>query len=134
MSAQANITAKTLISAYTLTGASLTMSPRGRDQKNVMKWIAPGATTLQDASVDFSYRLPTATRKSVKATLRTFSPKTFVDASSVTQKLGDMIMSTDFTALENATAAERKLVLDLHISALCDAAVQAAIVNGDVPY
>jgi len=135
MSAQATIAAKTAITAITLTGTALSILPRGRDSKQVLNWVAPGATLLDDNQVDFSYRPPANGRKTIKSTLRVFCPKTYTDSTtSLVMKQGDNLASTDFQFEANATAAEKQKVVDLLISALSDAAFRAALFNGDVMY
>jgi hypothetical protein len=135
MSAQAALTTKHLVSAVSITGTALAVSPRGKDPKGVLSWVYPGATTIEDIQVDFSYRPPTATRKTTKATLRAFVPKTYVDSTtSLTLKAGDNIASCEFTFPENATAVERTKLVDMFTSALGDTAVRLALNSGDVMY
>lgn len=135
MSAQAALATKHAVSAISITGTALAVSPRGKDPKGVLSWVYPGATTIEDILVDFSYRLPTATRKTTKATLRAFVPKTYVDSTtSLTLKSGDNIASCEFTFPENATAAEKQKLVDMFTSALADTAVRLALNSGDVMY
>lgn len=135
MSAQAALSTKHAVSAISITGTALAVSPRGKDPKGVLSWVYPGTTTIEDISVDFSYRPPTATRKSTKATLRAFVPKTYVDSTtSLTLKAGDNIASCEFTFPENATATERQKLVDIFTSALSDSAVRTALNSGDVMY
>lgn len=135
MSAQAALSTKHTVSAISITGTTYSVSPRGKDPKGVLSWVYPGTTTIEDIKVDFSYRPPTATRKSTKATLRTFVPKTYVDSTtSLTLKSGDNIASCEFTFPENATATERQKLVDIFTSALSDSAVRTALNSGDVMY
>lgn len=135
MSAQAAIAAKTAISAISLTGTALSIIPRGRDSKGVLQWVAPGATLLDDVSVDFSYRPPVSGRKTVKSMLRTFCPKTFTDSTTgLISKLGDNAASVDFTFLENASSAEKLKVLDILLSTLGSTEFRTALSTGDVMY
>ena len=135
MSAQAAIAAKVLISAISFTGTALSITPRGRDAKGVLNWVAPGATILDDTLVDFSYRPPASGRKTVKSMLRVFSPKTFTDSTtSVVSKIGDNSASIDFTFLENASAAEKLRVLDILLSTIGSAEFRTALSTGDVMY
>lgn len=135
MSAQAALATKHTLTAITLTGTAFNVSPRGRDSKGVLSWVYPGATTVEDVRTDFSYRVPTATRKTTKATLRVFVPKTYVDSTtSLTLKSGDNIASCEFTFPENATATERQKLVDIFTTALGDTAVRLALNTGDVMY
>lgn len=135
MSAQAAIAAKTAISAISITGTALSVAPRGKDAKNVLNWVSPGATSLDDIVVDFSYRLPTQTRKTTKATLRAFVPKTATDSTTgLVSKVGDNVASCEFTFPENATVTEKTKLVDIFISALSATEFRTAINTGDVMY
>lgn len=135
MAAQAILAAKTVLTVITHTGTAFNVAPRGKDDNNVLLWVNAGATSLDDVKVDFSYRIPTATRKTTKALLRTFSPKTFTDAGTgLIAKVGDNIASTEFTFLEAATAAERQKVVDIHMSVMGLTEIRSALISGDVPY
>lgn len=135
MSAQAAIAAKTAITAISITGTALSVSPRGKDSKNVLNWVYPGATALDDIVVDFSYRVPTQTRKTTKATLRAFVPKTATDSTTgLVIKVGDNIASCDFTFPENATATEKQKLVDVFTSALTATEFRTALYTGDVMY
>lgn len=135
MAAQAAIAAKVSVSAIAITGTAYSVVPRGKDGKSVLVWVNPGATTLDDVKVDFSYRPPTATRKTTKATLRAFVPKTYTDSTTgMVAKAGDNIVTCDFTFPENATAAEKQKLLDVFTSAVCATEFRAALYNGDVMY
>lgn len=135
MSAQAAIAAKTAISAIAITGTALSVSPRGKDSKNVLQWVYPGATALDDIVVDFSYRLPTPSRATTKATLRAFVPKTATDSTTgLVVKVGDNIASCDFTFPQNATTTEKTKLIDIFTSALSATEFRAALSTGDVMY
>lgn len=135
MAAQAALATKTLLTVITLTGTAMTANPRGKDSKNVLSWVYPGATTLDDRKIDFSYRPPTTTRKTTKATLRVFIPKTAVDSTTgLVFKVGDNIVDMNFTFVENATAAEKQVALDVALTAFGAPEVRAALKDGDVPY
>jgi len=135
MSAQAAIAAKTTITAISITGTAYSIAPRGKDGKSVLQWVYAGTTSLDDVHVDFSYRLPTTTRKTTKATLRAFVPKTFTDAGTgVVSKIGDNIASCEFTFPENATATEKQKLVDIFTSTLCAAEFRSALYAGDVMY
>lgn len=135
MSAQAAIAAKYLISALSFTGTAYSVTPRGKDGKNVLQWVNPGSTNLEDVRVDFSYRPPTTTRKTTKATLRCFVPKTFTDSGTgLIEKIGDNIATIDFTFPENATVAERTKLVDVLTSTLGAAEFRSALNSGDVMY
>lgn len=134
MSAQATIAAKTAVTAIALTGTALSINPRGRDQKGVLSWVAPGSTNLDDISVDFSYQASNLSGSATKAKLRAFSPKTHLDANSVVVRDGVNAATIDFSFVSNATAVERQKLVDVLTSALTDEAVRTALVNGDVMY
>lgn len=135
MSAQAALAAKTAITTITIAGTAFSLTPRGKDNKNVLQWVNAGATSLDDVVVDFSYRLPTSTRKSTKATLRTFVPKTFTDSTTgLVAKAGDNIANLELTFPENATATEKQKLLDIFTAAVAATEFRAAITNGDVMY
>lgn len=135
MSAQAAIAAKTAISTITIAGTALSVAPRGKDSKNVLNWAVAGATSLDDIVVDFSYRLPTQTRKTTKATLRAFVPKTATDSTTgLVFKVGDNIASCEFTFPENATTAEKTKLVDIFTSALSATEFRLALNTGDVMY
>lgn len=135
MSAQATLNAKTAISSIDISGASLAINPRGKDAKGILNWIAPGATSLDDITVDFSYRVPTATRKTTKASLRVFVPKTVVNSTTgLTTRIGEMIGSTEFTFPESATFSDRQKLVDILTSALCAAEFRTALSTGDTMY
>lgn len=135
MSAQAAIAAKTALTVISFTGTALSVTPRGKDSKNVLSWIAPGATTLDDKKVDFSYREPTATRKTTKATLRVFCPKTVTDVDTgLVSKVGECIANVDFTFPEAATATEKQVLLDVLLTVLGATEFRAALKDGDVMY
>lgn len=135
MSAQAAIAAKTAVTAISITGAALSINPRGKDAAGVLAWIAPGATALDDVKVDFSYRLPTGTRKSVKSLLRVLAPKTYTDSTTlVVTKMGDNVLALDGSFLEAATSTERQKVLDIFTSVVSSAEFRAAFISGDVMY
>jgi len=134
MSAQAAIAAKTAVSAISITGTALSILPRGRVlPNNVLSWVAPGATSLDDVTVDFSYRMPTSTRKTVKSTLRAFVPKT-ATVDTVVTSFGTNVGEVNFTFPEAATAAERQKLVDILTSALCSTEFRTAITTGDVMY
>lgn len=135
MSAQAAISAKTALSAISFTGTALSVTPRGKDNKNVLSWVAPGTTTLDDIKVDFSYREPTTTRKTTKATLRVFVPKTATDSGTgLVSKVGDNIATMDFTFPENATSTEKQKLLDVMLTVFGATEFRAALKDGDVMY
>lgn len=135
MAAQASLATKTAVSAISITGTAAAVSPRGKDTKGVLSWVLPGATTIEDVKVDFSYRVPTPTRKTTKATLRAFVPKTYVDSTtSLTLSAGNNVASCEFTFPENATATERQKLVDIFTSALSDTTVRTALNAGDVMY
>lgn len=135
MAAQAAIASKTAISAISFTGTALSVTPRGKDAKNVLSWVAPGTTTLDDIRVDFSYREPTATRKTIKSTLRVFVPKTITDVDTdLVSKLGDNVAGMDLSFLENATTAEKLKVCDIMLSVFGSAEFRTALTTGDVMY
>jgi hypothetical protein len=135
MSAQAAIAAKTVITALSLTGTAYSVAPRGKDSKSVLSWVFPGAVSLDDVSVDFSYRLPTPTRKTTKALLRVFVPKTATDSTTgLVFKVGDNIASLDITFPENATVTERTKCVDIITSTLCAPEFRLALNTGDVMY
>lgn len=135
MSAQAAIAAKTAVTTITIAGTAFSVAPRGKDSKNVLMWVAPGTIALEDNRVDFSYRVPTSTRATTKATLRVFVPKTFTDSTtSVVSKIGDNIASIDFTFPENATVAERTKLVDILTSTLSATEFRSALCSGDVMY
>jgi hypothetical protein len=135
MASQAAIAAKTALTVITLTGTALSVLPRGKDSKNVLSWIAPGATTLDDVKVDFSYRDPTTTRKTTKASLRVFSPKTATDSGTgLISKVGDNIVTMDFTFPENATSTEKQKLLDIALTVFGATEFRAALKDGDVMY
>lgn len=136
MAAQAALAAKTVITVVgTNTGTAYSMSPRGRDAKGVLKWVYPGATTLDDVIVDLSYRPPTATRKSTKATARVISPKTYTDTTTgLIAKAGENIAELNFSFVENATVAEKVKVLDILLSMVGLAEFRLALSTGDVMY
>lgn len=135
MSAQAALATKTVVTALSFTGTAMAVSPRGKDPKGVLSWVYPGATTIEDIRCDFSYRVPTPTRKTTKATLRVFVPKTYVDSTtSLTLKAGDNIASLEVTFPENATTTERTKLIDLFTTALGDTSVRLALNTGDVMY
>jgi hypothetical protein len=135
MSAQAAIAAKTAVSALSFTGTAFSIAPRGKDANNVLAWVNAGTTSLQDSKVDFSYRLPTTSRKTTKATLRAFSPKTYTDSTTgQIVKVGDSIASIDFTFPDGATSTERALLVDILTTTLGAAEFRLALINGDVMY
>lgn len=135
MSAQAAISAKTALTALSLTGTALSVAPRGRDQKGNLLWVSPGATTLDDISVDMSFRTPTKERKSTKSLLRVFVPKTATNSTTgLVEFVGNNIANFDVTLLENATAAEKQKVLDILTSVICSAEFRTAWTTGDVMY
>lgn len=135
MAAQAAIASKHALSAISFTGTALSITPRGKDAKNVLSWIAPGTTSLDDIRVDFSYREPTTTRKTIKGTLRTFVPKTITDVdTSLVSKVGENIVSSDFSFPENATSAEKQKALDVHLTTLGSTEFRDALISGDVMY
>jgi len=135
MSAQAAIAAKTAITALSLTGTAYSVTPRGRDGKNVLLWTYAGASALDDVKVDFSYRPSTSSRKSVKSTLRCFVPKTYTDSTTgVIGKVGDNAANFDFSFVETATAAERQKLVDIVTSVVCSAEFRDALINGNVMY
>lgn len=135
MAAQVAIAAKTAITVLSLTGTAYSIAPRGKDSKSVLSWVYPGAVALDDVSVDFSYRVPTTTRKTTKATLRVFVPKTATDSTTgLVFKVGDNIASIDFTFPENATATERQKCVDILTSTLCSTEFRLALNTGDVMY
>jgi len=135
MSAQAAIAAKTAVSAISITGTAFSVAPRGKDANNVLQWVNAGATSLQDSKVDFSYRLPTASRVTTKATLRAFSPKTYTDSTTgQVVKVGDSIASIDFTFPQGATVTERTLLVDILTSTLSSTEFRLALTTGDVMY
>lgn len=135
MSAQAALAAKTAVTVISITGTAFSLTPRGKDNKNVLQWVNAGATSLDDVVVDFSYRLPTSTRKSTKATLRTFVPKTFTDSTTgLVAKAGDNIANLELTFPENATVTEKQKLLDIFTAAVAATEFRAAIINGDVMY
>lgn len=135
MSAQAAIAAKTAVSAISITGSALSVAPRGKDSNNVLQWVAAGATSLDDIRVDFSYRLPTTTRKTTKSTLRCFVPKTATDSGTgLISKVGDNIAAFDFTFPENATSTEKYKLVDIITSVLSSTEFRTALATGDVMY
>jgi hypothetical protein len=135
MAAQASIATKKLLTVITLTGTAQSALPRGKDKNNVLQWIFPGATALADQRVDFSYREPTATRKTAKATLRVFVPKVATDSTTgLVFKVGDNIVSMDFTFPENATTAEKLELLDMALTTFGAAEFRTALSTGDVMY
>jgi hypothetical protein len=135
MSAQAAIASKTALSAISFTGTAQSITPRGKDKNNVLQWVFPGATALGDTKVDFSYREPTATRKSTKAMLRVFVPKVATDSTTgLVFKIGDSIVNMDFTFPENATTAEKLVLLDTALTAFGAAEFRTALSTGDVMF
>jgi hypothetical protein len=135
MAAQASIAAKTSITVITHTGTAFAVAPRGKDKNNVLNWVNPGATSLADTKVDFSYREPTSTRKTTKAMLRVFAPKTATDSTTgLVYKVGDSIVTMDFTFPENATAVERQILVDVALSTFGSTEFRTALINGDVMY
>jgi hypothetical protein len=135
MAAQAAIAAKTAITAISLTGTALSITPRGRDETGVLNWVAPGTTVLEDVEVDFSYRPATAASKKIKSNLRAFSPKTYTDSTTgMIAKAGENLANCGFSFVENATPAEKQKLLDVFTSAITDAAFRNALINGDVMY
>jgi hypothetical protein len=135
MAAQASIAAKTVLTVITLTGTAFAIAPRGKDANNVLQWVNAGGTTLEDTRVDFSYRLPTASRATTKATLRVFSPKTYVDSTTAqVVKVGDNIASIDFTFPNGATVTERTKLNDILLTVLGSTEFRAALNSGDVMY
>lgn len=135
MAQQAAIAAKTAISAISITGTAYSIAPRGKNSDNVLQWVYPGATTLDDVKVDFSVRPPTTTRKTTKSTLRVFSPKTATDSGTgLVSKVGDCIASIDFTFPENATATEKQKLLDILTSVVSATEFRAALKDNDVMY
>jgi hypothetical protein len=135
MSAQAAIASKTLLTAISFTGTAQSITPRGKDKNNVLQWIYPGATSLDDRKVDFSYREPTTTRKTTKAMLRVFIPKVATDSTTgLVFKVGDNIVTMDFTFPENATTTEKLVLLDTALTAFGAAEFRTALSTGDVMF
>lgn len=135
MSAQAQIAAKTSITAISITGTAYNILPRGKTGKGVLQWVVAGATPLDDVIVDFSYQPQTSTRKTVKSTLRAFVPKTYTDSGTgVVSKIGDNVANISFTFPENATSTERQKLLDILTSTLSATEFRSALISGDVMY
>lgn len=135
MAAQATIAAKTAITAISLTGTALSINPRGKDASNVLKYVAPGATALDDLTVDFSYRAPTSQSKKIKSMMRVFSPKTAVNSTtSLTELVGTNILALNAEFVENATAAEKQKALDVFTSVITAPEFRDAFINGNPPY
>lgn len=135
MAAQATIAAKTAVTAISITGTALSINPRGKDSAGVLKYVAPGATALDDLTVDFSYRAPTSKQKKIKGMVRVFSPKTAVNsATSLTELVGENIFNLQYELVDSATAAEKQKALDVFTSVITAPEFRDAFINGNPPY
>lgn len=137
MAQQSAIAAKSAITAISLTGTAYSFNPMGKDASGVLNWVHPGATALDNVIVDFSYRPPktsgSKTARKIRGLVRLFVPKTAVNSTTgVTELVGENIITLQSDFLDNATATEKQLALDLLTSTIVCPEFRDAFINGNV--